>query len=520
METSTKENKYQLSCGKCNGACKIDLDGKNDINKESKIEKGKIYKGECGKKDCLNQFNFTQCVKCEKLTKINEKIENNLKPKCEKCNKVFAIYICPKETCNKFIITSVHYEGYLVTCDSPDCKAEFSQLSCLKCKRLLVFLSGKNSVIEDNHIKANRFVEGQIIKCPFEDCESEFSMMNCFTCFKPNKFDDKKLKNGETLICKEGCRNKICKLFCIFCFRILWYKDGIYHEGKKVVCPYSDCGRFFEAVKCPKCLRYNCWEDNSYHCGQPAVCVYKNCQYKFKKLDCPHCGDKREVDSFRFGSNNVCASCKNQFTYNICICNYTMMVKVHYSEAQGIKCINESCKKDVHNGYCPHCNNIVILLRTQYRFGMKIVCPWKECRKSFNYLYCRACGEGIYNKEADYVQGSVIKCPKFSCGETYQMINCGFCSRGIQYTTRQDIFSSSLTCVYNDCKNDFFIGSIHDSVYHPSAVEFNLTGKYIIYLTPIKATLTSQLKDEQIQNCLNFKFEQLKIEDEGCSTLN
>jgi hypothetical protein len=438
------------------------------------------------------------------------------------------VYVCPNRNCSEIIVTSTFYEGYLVKCKN--CNCEFSQINCSKCLRGIVFNSnllmdsqGYHQSLEDklqssqkcessisnsphmspqkntksDSMRLIRYVEGQIIECPYEDCQNRFSHIVCYSCFNSNKFDEEKITNGEKITCQnEKCKKPICKVFCIFCCRMLWYKESVFAEGRKILCPYTDCNKSFYSVKCSKCERYNCWDENQYHCGQPAKCIYKNCNFEFQKSSCALCGIRNDHSNsdnlknspqkvkFKFGKNNKCLACPGEFTYNICLCSNSMMVKVHYSEAQGIKCLNNKCKRDIHNAYCPHCDQIIILLRSSYKFGMTIMCPYKECQKKFNYLYCRGCGQGIYYKDNDYQEGQIIKCSK--CPESFVMLNCGVCGRGVQYAPNSTLFKKELTCLYPDCKSSYYISNIQKKVYHPYSWEFNTNGKFLIYLKPEK----------------------------------
>jgi hypothetical protein len=66
------------------------------------------------------------------------------------------------------------------------------------------------------------------------------------------------------------------------------------------------------------------------------------------------------------------------------------------------------------------------------------------------------------------------------------MLNCGICGKGVQYASNSIIHKQNLTCLYVDCKENYFISNVHSKIYHPFSWEFNISGKYLIFLKPQK----------------------------------
>ena len=219
--TSDDETNYKSITVNCKG-CDKDFSIKSKINEKNTPN---IFKSNCV--ECSIELKIIKCPKCEKLNSHIGTINNFTTINCRHCVKTFAVFVCPSKKCGKFIVTGTHYEGYLVTCNEEECKKEFTEVSCSKCERLLLFesLEPYQSEEREDCFILSRFIEGQVIECPYEDCQNVFTHMNCFGCFKSNKVEGKTVTNGESITCKyPECNKKVCKMFCLYC--TMWFTEA------------------------------------------------------------------------------------------------------------------------------------------------------------------------------------------------------------------------------------------------------------------------------------------------------
>ena len=337
---------------------------------------------------------YIECVHCKKKNyyKKNEgKKLNGLNIKCFYCLQYFYTTVCPKCKVLHKIPKFIH-EGELITC--PDKK---------RCK--------------------NQYIQ---TFCPIKDCED--------VCFftKP--------KNYTNLPCGVIYNHKSILVFqkisCYFCLRPIVYitkeehKINRYYEVQKIKCPYTDCGKIFSRIICPKCTAVIIVE--MYIMGSRIKCT--SCNSIFAKIYCVECGKLNPLEKsyFKYGALDCrYSSCSKTSQIANCLhcwsMNYFKLDEgKNLIQGQPIKCAE--CEKEFSSVCCPSCHGLNPFPKGDFVFGKLYKCKYKAiCSKSFLVVVCPKCF--TFSRTNEELEGKKYTCVK--CNTLLTNFQCPFCLKSI-----------------------------------------------------------------------------------------
>ena len=425
--------------------------------------------------DSNNLIEEFPCPECEGTNSLKIKPKETM-AKCELCNKCFFFIKCFQCSYNIYFKKEVFLDGINIVCPYNICGLNISTIICEKCKKKL-FLRTKYSQGEKIQCPFCQY-QFQKIKCPNLNCKLDINLIDyyegkriqCNHISTSNNFsiniNNSNLSTNSMSFNSSNIsiNNKklsptiFQKVNCYYCSRnMIWdyNKDKIYIESQQIKCPYSECGKLTNKVKCPKCLKNNIFPRGNLEIGSKVVCRSYDCNYKFNIYFCPYCLNSLYGDGTNCeGKEIVCKYCNKIFQFVNCFhCKSVNFWKKnennHYIEGQVIKCGN--CNQNSARIFCPSCRKVNILVKGILVLGKEYNCVYRKCNKIFTISFCSVCN-------CTYVRLKENKNKICSvCGNKMPCIQCPHCYKFCSSNEPNNIVSYSLCkCPYNDCKKDFY----------------------------------------------------------------
>ncbi len=305
-----------------------------------------------------------------------------------------------------------------------------------------------------------------------ENCHGKFLLIKCYHC-KRRIYYKNNYPDGTNILCPyTDCKKWFSKSSCALCDRITFFRNRN-QEGCKIHCPFKDCNKEYSKILCPvescqnKIVFTVLGEDNDgvvglnksnnsnssvesgnlYSEGAPITC--QKCTTKFQKITCFNCFRRLIWLNNGNGSDGIVYNNFDNHLNNH-LNNHNPQNKT-LIEGQDILCPYSDCGRKFNKLNCPHCHKCNIFPKGNKEIGSKIRCIYKECNKSFNKVFCPYCMRMNVFNNGGFSEGIPTKCVYQNCGKKFVLVNCTHCKRVNYWNSKDYIIGQNVICAYKDC---------------------------------------------------------------------
>ena len=362
---------------------------------------------------------------------------------CNNCQKILLFRNCL--LCSHIIFFNpINYDCYNIQCPYISCANTFCLIKCEN-KECEALISYKNKIFQGDKIKCSKCkINFKKVKCPDIDCQKYIKLD--LNIFEGNPIECQH-KNNKFIFQKVGCW--YCGRHCV------WNnsKGKIYIEGQIIICPYKECERITNKVKCPKCLNSSIITRGNLDMGKKINCSMKGCDNVYNIYFCPYCKKTNYGNGTPIcGKNLICKFCEKYFSFVNCFyCKQIHFWKSpnNYLPCQTVYCANEGCRRKTALIPCPFCQKINYFSNGTFILGQKYACSYRECKNEFIILYCWKCHK-TYIKQASLDHKALFTCE--ICKDIMPTLQCPKCYKFCCLENSEQIETHSIfKCPYEKC---------------------------------------------------------------------